>query len=96
MGDGVRVVGNCPQEDSRPPILLARHANQEANIMTMIRVKESTRQKLQRLAVRLLGTPGVEPAKHSGQQFVPADQVIRRALEALETSLEQPARRPSP
>lgn len=56
--------------------------------MPQVRVKTKTKNRLEKLAEQLVGSPGVETAKHAGMEYVPADQVLSLALEALEESIQ--------
>jgi hypothetical protein len=57
--------------------------------MPQIRVKSSTKARVQKLAAELLGTPGIEQAKYAGIGYVPADQVIVLAVTQLEAELQR-------
>ncbi len=57
--------------------------------MAQVRISEKNKRRLESLAKRLVGAPGVETAKHAGAEYVPADQVVTRALAALEAELER-------
>lgn len=51
--------------------------------MPVIRISEKTKQQLEELAIELRGDPRIRSAKHNGQSFVPADQLVSLALETL-------------
>lgn len=52
--------------------------------MPIVRVKASTKERVEQLARKLVSAPGVERSKYAGADRVSADEVIQRALELLE------------
>jgi hypothetical protein len=73
-------------EDHHPKMSRLRG---EGSAMPHIRVSKKTYAKIHALAKKLVGAPGIETAKHAGAEYVPADQVVTRALAALESELER-------
>ena len=51
--------------------------------MPVIRVSKETKKQLELLANDLHGDPRIRHAKHNGQAFVSADQIVSLAVEAL-------------
>ena len=52
--------------------------------MPLVRIKASTKDRLEQLARKLVSAPGVERSKYAGADRVSADEVIKQALELLE------------
>lgn len=51
--------------------------------MPVIRISKETKKQLELLARDLNGDPQIRHAKHNGQAFVSADQIVSLAVEAL-------------
>ena len=61
--------------------------------MALVRLKTETKSRLDQLGETMLrlsraGAPGIRVADHRAGQYVPADAVISRAIQALEVELE--------